>query len=197
LSVGGGCGADNPDAKGEPPFFLRWSKSYAWSDRARAHYHHLEVIRESGMEAAIKEEAARQAHQVELARGRFNELMAMAYERAIEYFESNHFVEQLRPADVVQIVKIQLQTMHTLGDSTDAPGGLTAVDWSEDDKISHRPRPGKGHATRRQTGSRREAASGKLPTEACSMEDRRRRHRTAQVKTFVKTIHLRMYNGRR
>src|SRR5215211_8511148 len=81
----------NSDAKREPPYFAGWARDFAWSDRARAHDHHIEVIRESGMEEAIREEAARQARQAELVRGHFNELMAMAYERAIEYLESDDF----------------------------------------------------------------------------------------------------------
>jgi hypothetical protein len=48
----------NPDARREQPFFLRWSHDFAWSERARAHDHHLEVIREEGMENAIREESA-------------------------------------------------------------------------------------------------------------------------------------------
>jgi hypothetical protein len=52
---------------------------FAWSERARAHDHHIDVIREEGMEEAIKEEAARQARQIELVRGRFNELMARTF----------------------------------------------------------------------------------------------------------------------
>ena len=124
----------NPDAKREPPYFAGWARDYAWSDRARAHDHHIEVIRESGMEEAIKEEAARQARQVEQVRGRFNELMAITYERAIEYLEDEDFLKQLRPADVVQILKIHLETTQKLGGTPDAPGGSTAVDWSEDEQ---------------------------------------------------------------
>jgi hypothetical protein len=58
----------NPEAKRESPFFLRWSHDFAWSERARAHDHHIEVIRESAMEESIREEAARQARQVERVR---------------------------------------------------------------------------------------------------------------------------------
>jgi hypothetical protein len=123
----------NPDAKREPPYFAGWAKDYAWSERARAHDHHLEVIRESGMEEAIKEEAARQARQVEQVRGRFNELMAITYERAIEYLEDEDFLKQLRPADVVQILKIHLETTQKLGDmNTQTPD--SGVDWSEDEQ---------------------------------------------------------------
>ena len=125
--------SDNPDAKREPPFFLRWSHTYAWSERARAYDHHIEVIRESGMEEAIREEAARQARQVEQVRGRFNELMAITYERAIEYLEDEDFLKQLRPADVVQILKIHLETTQKLGDTnTQTPD--SGVDWSEDEQ---------------------------------------------------------------
>jgi hypothetical protein len=125
----------NPDAKREPPYFAGWARDYAWSDRARAHDHHIEVIRESGMEEAIREEAARQARQVEQVRGRFNELMAITYEKAIEYLEEDDFATQLRPADVVQILKLHLETVHKLGDSeSEAAGGSATVDWSEDEQ---------------------------------------------------------------
>jgi hypothetical protein len=51
----------NPEAARPSPFFKRWARDYAWSERARAHDHHLEVIRERGMEEAVKEEAKKQA----------------------------------------------------------------------------------------------------------------------------------------
>jgi hypothetical protein len=125
----------SPEAKREPPFFRSWYHSHAWSERARARDHHIELLREEGQEEAIREEAARQAQQVEKVRARFNELMAMAYERSIEYLESDDFVEQLRPSDVVQILKIHLETTHKLGGSeTDTPGGAAAVDWTEDEQ---------------------------------------------------------------
>src|SRR5215211_4236053 len=124
----------NSDAKREPPYFAGWARDFAWSDRARAHDHHIEVIRESGMEEAIREEAARQARQVEQVRGRFNELIAITYERAIEYLEDEDFLKQLLLADVVQIMNIHLVFTQKHGDPTDAPGGSTVVDWSEDEQ---------------------------------------------------------------
>jgi hypothetical protein len=127
--------SDNPAAGRESPFFLRWSHDYAWSERARAHDHHLEVIRESGMEEAIREEAARQARAVEQVRRRFHELMAVSYERAIQYLEGADFIKRMRPADVVQILKLHLETVHKLaGSETDAAGGSATVDWSEDEQ---------------------------------------------------------------
>src|SRR5215217_9122797 len=57
--------SDNPDAGREPPFFHNWARNFAWRERAVAWDHHIEVIRERGMEKAIEEEAAFQARQVE------------------------------------------------------------------------------------------------------------------------------------
>jgi hypothetical protein len=105
----------NTDTKREPPFFRSWYHSHAWSERARPHDHHIELLREEGQEEAIKEEAARQAQKVEKTRARLNELRAMAYERAIECLESDDFVEQLRPSDVRQILNIHLETTQKLG----------------------------------------------------------------------------------
>ncbi len=85
------------------------------------------------MEEAIKEEAANQARQAERVRGRFYELMAITYERAITYLEDDSFVEQLRPADVVQILRVHLETIQKLGDpASQAPDSV--VDLSEDEQ---------------------------------------------------------------
>jgi hypothetical protein len=122
----------NADAVNPVPSFKKWSSRFAWSDRARAHDHRLEVIREEGMEEAVREEAARQARQVEQIRGRFYELMAITYERAITYLEDDSFVEQLRPADVVQILRVHLETIQKLGDPA-SHAADSVVDLSEDE----------------------------------------------------------------
>src|SRR5215217_5675699 len=72
---------ENPEAARPSPFFEGWAREYAWSARARAHDHHIELIRERGMEKAIEEEAEFQARQVEQMRFRFNEIMSVAYQR--------------------------------------------------------------------------------------------------------------------
>ena len=107
----------NMDAKREPPYFAGWAKDYAWGDRARARDHHLEVIRERGMEAAIEQEAAEQARQAERVRGRFNEILARTYLEAIEYMESGQFVEDMRPSDVISITKIYFEATRHIGQS--------------------------------------------------------------------------------
>ena len=126
---------DNPEAGRPSPFFEGWAREYAWPERARAYDAHIERIRRRGMESAIEEEAAKQARQVERARGRFYELMTITYEKAIEYLEEDDFVTQLRPADVMQILKLHLETVHKLGDSEpEAAGSSATVDWSEDEQ---------------------------------------------------------------
>src|SRR5215210_5303927 len=123
----------NTDAVNPVPSFKKWSSRFAWSDRARAHDHRLEVIREEGMEEAVREEAARQARQVEQMRGRFYELVALTFERAITYLEDDSFVEQLRPADVVHILRVHLETIQKLGDPA-SQAADSGVDWSEDEQ---------------------------------------------------------------
>jgi hypothetical protein len=120
----------NPDAKREPPYFAGWAKDYGWSDRARARDHHLEVIRERGMEATIEQEAAEQARQAERMRGRFNELMTVTYERAIDYLESEVFVQQMRPQDVINILKVHLEAVERQG-GFDPP--QQEAEWTEDE----------------------------------------------------------------
>ena len=66
-------------------------------------------------------------------RGRFQELMAIDYERAISYLEDESFVEQLRPADVVQILKLHLETTHKLSEPASQTLDST-VDLSEDEQ---------------------------------------------------------------
>jgi antitoxin component of MazEF toxin-antitoxin module len=82
------------------------------------------------MEKVIQQQAEEQARQLERMRGRFNELMANAYERAIEYMEDDSFVEQLRPADVVQILRLHLDTTLKLSEPR-SEAHYSVVDWSE------------------------------------------------------------------
>lgn|SRR5215210_1177851 len=107
--------SENPDAKREPPYFAGWAKDFAWSDRARAR-DHLEVIRERGMEAAIEEEAERQARVVEQTRYRFAEMMTRTYEMAIENLERDDFWETMRPQDVINVVRLHLDAIVRLGE---------------------------------------------------------------------------------
>lgn len=123
----------NAEAVRPSPFFKEWAREHAWAERARAHDHHLEVIRESGMEEAVREEAKKQARQVEKIHHRYQELMSVGYQRAMEYLESEEFVKHMRPADVVQLIKLHFEGVQKLGDPN-AQQPDSGVDWTEDEQ---------------------------------------------------------------
>ncbi len=129
----------NMDAKREPPYFAGWAKDYAWAERARARDHHLELLRERGVEKAIEAEAAEQARQVERVRNRYNELLTRTYLEAIEYMESGDFVRNMRPADVINITKIYFEATRHFGESLpqreNEMADLTQDELAELDKI--------------------------------------------------------------
>jgi hypothetical protein len=123
----------NPHAAKPSDTWSRWSSEFAWRERAAAYDAHIDRLREKSIEKVIQQEAEEQARQVERVRNRFNELMAITYERAIEYMEDDSFVEQLRPADVVQILKLHLETTLKLSEPA-SEGPDSVVDWSEDEQ---------------------------------------------------------------
>jgi hypothetical protein len=53
----------------------------------------------------VEEEAERQAREVETARGRYNELMTLGYERAVEWVEDAQRSD-IRSQDVIQIIRL-------------------------------------------------------------------------------------------
>ena len=122
---------ENPEAARPSPFFEGWARVYAWSDRARAHDHHIELIRERGMEKAIEEEAEFQSRQVEQVRFRYQELLSVAYERAMEWFEDSDWARSdLRASDVLKIIQLHGDAMEKLGE----PEAIAAEgDWDEED----------------------------------------------------------------
>src|ERR687893_722733 len=73
----------NPDAAKPSDTWSGWSSSFAWRERAAAYDDHLASLRREAYERAIEEEAARQAREVEKARGRSNELLTLGYERGV------------------------------------------------------------------------------------------------------------------
>ncbi len=120
----------NPDASKPSDTWSRWSSEFAWRDRARAHDAHLDRIRERSMEKAIKEEAERQAREIEKSRYRYNELLTRNYEEAIEYIESGDFRSQMRPQDVINITKLHFEAVEKLGE-LNSPQEI--ADLSEDE----------------------------------------------------------------
>src|SRR5215208_5110507 len=71
----------NPDAEKPSDTWSRWSNTFAWRERAAAYDDHIASLRREAYEKVIEEEAERQAREVEKMRGRYNELMTMAYHR--------------------------------------------------------------------------------------------------------------------
>jgi hypothetical protein len=98
---------DNPQATRVSDTWCRWSRDFAWSARAEAYDHHLELIRERAMEEAIKEEAQKMAREAEKTRYRYNELMAYGYEKALEWLE-NAEPSDFRPQDVLGIIRLHM-----------------------------------------------------------------------------------------
>ncbi len=120
----------NPDAAKPSDTWSRWSSEFAWRERAAAYDTHLDRIRERSIEKAIEEEAEKQAREIERMSGRFNELMTVAYEKVIDYLESDDFVQQMRPQDAINIMKLHIEVAQKLGDTnTQTPD--SGVDWSE------------------------------------------------------------------
>src|ERR687889_1352184 len=97
----------NPDAAKPSDTWSGWSSSFAWRERAAAYDDHLASVRREAYERAVEEEAARQAREVEQARGRYNELMTLGYERGIEWLEDAQ-PSDLRAQDVIQIIRLYM-----------------------------------------------------------------------------------------
>src|SRR5215204_4405362 len=78
----------NPEAAKPSDTWSGWSSSFAWRERAAAYDDHLASVRREAYERAVEEEAERQAREVEKVRGRYNELLTLGYERAMEWLEN-------------------------------------------------------------------------------------------------------------
>jgi hypothetical protein len=121
----------NPDAVKPSDTWSGWSNSFAWRERAAAYDDHVASVRREAYESAIEEEAARQAREIEKMRGRYNELMTMAYHRAMECLEDEDWVRgNLRSQDVVRIIGLHLDGVKTFG--VEEP--RAEDDWTEEDE---------------------------------------------------------------
>lgn len=98
---------DNPDAAKPSDTWSGWSITFAWRERAAAYDDHLARLRRDAYEQAISEEAARQAREVEKARGRSSELLTLGYVRAMEWFEEMD-ASQMRMSDVIQVARLHM-----------------------------------------------------------------------------------------
>ncbi len=106
---------DNPQATKVSDTWARWSRDFAWPLRAEAHDAYLDRIRERSVEKAVEAEVEVQAREAEKIRGRLNELLAVTYDRVFEYFESGDFLSQMRPRDVIDIIKLHFEVVEKQG----------------------------------------------------------------------------------
>src|SRR5215208_5465444 len=119
----------NPDAVKPSDTWSGWSNTFAWRERAAAYDDHLARLRREAYEQAISEEAARQAREVEKARGRSNELLTLGYVRAMEWFEEVD-ASQMRMSDVIQVARLHMDAVKAFG--VEEP--RVEDDWTEADE---------------------------------------------------------------
>ena len=96
------------------PTWSRWSNEFAWRERAAAYDDHLASVRREAHEQVIKEEAARQAREVERTRYRYNELMTVGYMQAMEWLENAQRTD-LRGQDVLNIMRLHMDAVKAFG----------------------------------------------------------------------------------
>jgi hypothetical protein len=120
----------NPDAAKPSDTWSGWSSSFAWRERAAAYDDHLVSLRRKAYERAVEEEAVRQAREVEKARGRYNELMTLGYERAVEWLEDAQRTD-LRAQDVLAIIRFHMDDQKAFGVE---PEPRDEDDWTEEDE---------------------------------------------------------------
>jgi hypothetical protein len=119
----------NSEAVKPSDTWTKWSHAFAWRERAAAYDDHLASVRREAYERAIEEEAARQARDVEKVRGRYNELMTMAYVQAAEWLD-NAQPADLRAQDVIRIIGLHMDAVKAFDidrETTDEVG------WTEED----------------------------------------------------------------
>jgi|SRR5829696_2932782 len=108
--------------------WARWSRDFAWRERAAAYDDHLASLRRAAHGRVIEEEAERQAREVERIRGRYNELMTLGYVQAAEWLE-NAQPSDLRGQDVLRIIGLHLDALKVLEVDRESKD---EDDWEED-----------------------------------------------------------------
>ena len=121
----------NPDAAKPSDTWSGWSSGFAWRERAAAYDDHLASLRREAYEQAVEEEAVRQAREIETARGRYNELMTLGYERAIGWLEDAQTTD-LRSQDVIQIIRLYMDAEKAFG----VKEPRVEDDWTEEDEAA-------------------------------------------------------------
>jgi hypothetical protein len=122
----------NPGAVKPSDTWSGWSNTFAWRERAAAYDDHLARLRRDAHEQAISEEAARQAREVEKARGRSNELLTLGYVRAMEWIEEMD-ASQMRMSDVIHVARLHMDYLKAFPVQ---PEPRHEDDWTEEDEAA-------------------------------------------------------------
>jgi hypothetical protein len=128
----------NPDAVKPSDTWSGWSSGFAWRERAAAYDDHMASKRREAYERGVGEEAERQGALAERNRNRFNELMTLGYERAMECLEDEDWVSRnLRSSDVLNITRLHLDALKAFEVEREpkAEGDWTEEDDAELDQI--------------------------------------------------------------
>src|SRR5215217_8038024 len=80
--------AVRPDAKKISDTWARWSRQFAWQERALAHDRHMDQIRREGVEEALKSEAKRHAKLVEKMRYETQEELTALHAGLMNYLDN-------------------------------------------------------------------------------------------------------------
>ena len=120
----------NPGAAKPSDTWSGWSNTFAWRERAAAYDDHLASLRREAYERVIEEEAARQAREIEKVRGRYNELMTLAYVQAAEWLEKAQSSD-LRAQDVMRIIGLHLDYVKAFEADRESKD---EDDWTEEDE---------------------------------------------------------------
>ena len=122
---------DNPQATKASDTWAKWTRTFAWSERAAAYDAHLDRIRERSIEKATEEEAKRQTREAERTRYRYNVLMTAAYHRTMECLEDDDWVSSnLRASDVLNITRLYMGAVKAFEVDRES---TVEDDWEEDD----------------------------------------------------------------
>lgn len=118
----------NPGAVKPSDTWIRWSREFAWSERAAAYDAHLASVRREAFERGVEGEAERQGTQAERTRHRTNELMTLGYEETMRWFEEVG-ASGMRASDAIQVIRLHMDAVKAFGIERDHKED----DWTEED----------------------------------------------------------------
>ena len=111
--------------------WTKWSRDYAWRERAAAYDGHLASLRREAHEQVLKDQAEREAREFEKIRDRMHEILTVAYMQAMECLEDEDWVrDNLRSSDVMRIIGLHMDYVKAFEVERES---TVEDDWSEED----------------------------------------------------------------